>query len=396
MRISFLTLLICLILNLGVDFYLFRALMSDLRRQIWSHIQFWSACVLNSGLIVLMFLPFNSLSDGTIRVLMWILFLYISIYLAKYIFVFFDILSRLPSLWHKKRAKWVSLVGVALGVLIFFMMWWGALVTRYTIDVREVEVKIDNLPASFNGMRAVHISDLHVGTYGDDTTYVSKLVDRINALDPDVIFFTGDIVNRNAEELRAFVPVLSRLKAEVGIFSILGNHDYGDYETWPDEAAKTANLDTLVSLQERMGWRLLRNKTEWLVKDNDSIAVIGVENVGDPPFHTYGDMSKAYPDVKDSHTKILLSHNPAHWHKDVRDSENNIALTLAGHTHAMQFELFGLSPIALRYPEWGGLYKDDSGKHQIYVNVGIGTVGFPARIGSAAPEVTLITLRNGE
>ena len=136
----------------------------------------------------------------------------------------------------------------------------------------------------------------------------------------------------------------------------------------------------------------MRNESAWLVNEGDSIVLIGVENVGDPPFHTYGDLSKAYSNATDSHTKILMSHNPAHWHTDIRNSDNKIDLTLSGHTHGMQFEVFGWSPISLRYDEWSGLYIDER-NHQIYVNIGLGTVGFPARIG-ATPEITLITLQN--
>lgn len=273
-------------------------------------------------------------------------------------------------------------------------MWWGALFNRFALDVKPVEVTIPNLPESFNDYKIVQISDLHVGTFNTNTAYVEKVVNEINSLNPDLIVFTGDIVNRKTSELMPFIPILSRLHAKDGVISILGNHDYGDYASWKTEAAKQSNLQLMIDSQKRMGWKLLLNETEMINRGTDSIAIIGVENIGDPPFHSYGDLNKAYPTLDDSVTKILLSHNPAHWQADIRGNKDvNIPLTLSGHTHAMQFSMGKISPARLRYKYWGGLY-DDKGvtDNRLYVNIGVGTIGFPARIG-ATPEVTLITLK---
>ena len=209
-----------------------------------------------------------------------------------------------------------------------------------------------------------------------------------------MVLFTGDIVNRHTSELRPFVSTLSRIKAPV--YSVLGNHDYGDYYHWADATAKEANQQELYTLQREMGWQLLNNESRTLRRGNDSIVVIGVENIGDPPFPVYGDLDAAYPgDLDDPSFKILMSHNPAHWVEDIKDSpDKNIALTLAGHTHAMQVELFGLSPAAFRYDTWAGMYADTDSAHRLYVNIGLGEVGIPARIG-ATPEITQITLRSG-
>ena len=271
-------------------------------------------------------------------------------------------------------------------------MWWGALINRYNIDVNRVDVEIEGLPAAFDGYTIAQISDLHVGTYGYDTTYVAEVADVVNSLSPNMIAFTGDIVNRISSELEPFVGTLSQLKAPDGVYSILGNHDYGDYYNSPSDAQKQANLEHLCNLQKQMGWKMLNNAYDIVRRSNDSIAIIGVENVGDPPFHTYGDLDAAYPALDDPTTKILLSHNPAHWDNDIQDApDKNIALTLSGHTHAMQMCVFGWSPAAFRYPTWSGLYKDND-KHRLYVNIGIGEVAIPSRIG-ATPEITLITLR---
>ena len=180
----------------------------------------------------------------------------------------------------------------------------------------------------------------------------------------------------------------------MGVYSILGNHDYGDYFNWPNDSSKAANMELMDSLKAKMNWQLLRNQTAWLRCGSDSIALVGVENVGDPPFHIYGDLPASYPgSLSDDVFKILLSHNPAHWVADIKDNPSaQIALTLSGHTHAMQMEAFGISPAAFRYPTWGGMYSDSDSLRRLYVNIGIGEVGIPARIG-ATPEVTLFTLR---
>ena len=260
--------------------------------------------------------------------------------------------------------------------------------------MRQAEVPVVNLPESFDGMRIAHFSDLHIGTFGTDTAFVSLLVDSINGLQPDAIMFTGDIVNRRTDEIRPFVPVLRRLHAPMGVYAIMGNHDYGDYSYWPSAEAREKNLTDLYSAYDAMDIELLLNRTVWLRSaQGDSIAVIGVGNIGEPPFSAYGSLHEAYPHITDSATKILLTHNPRHWTDSIRpDATANVALTLSGHTHAMQMEIAGHSLSALRYDTWGGLYADPQGRRFIYVNIGGGTVGLPLRIG-ATPEITIITLR---
>ena len=310
------------------------------------------------------------------------------------------------------RVRWLATILTTLGTLLGFVftalkgpLWLVALFGGVATGVgsgllslgygeiyrnrppSEVDVEIPNLPAQFDNYKIAQISDFHVGTYGNDTSYVADVVEQVNALNPDLVVFTGDIVNSKTEELEPHVSPLSRLTAPDGVFSILGNHDYGDYSEWASPQAKQANRDRMIQLQKAMGWQLLNNETSIVYRGSDSIAVIGVENIGDPPFHVYGSLPKAYKNLNDSVTKILLSHNPAHWvdsisgHKDV-----NIPLTLSGHTHAMQMEILGWSPAEYRYRTWGGLYADENREHQLYVNIGVGTVGIPSRIG-ATPEI---------
>lgn len=325
------------------------------------------------------------------------LFGYMTVYSAKLVFVIFDLIASIPRLWHNNRLKWLTTTGLCVSIIWFVAVWWGALINRFNHQIVEQTVYIENLPSGFDGFRIIQISDLHVGTYGDDSSYLADMMSVINALHPDVVVFTGDIVNRHTRELAPHIEVLGRLKSRHGVFAILGNHDYGDYTDWESSQAKDANLSMLVKhIREDMGWKLLLNETAYLYADGDSIAVIGVENVGDPPFKTYGSLYKAYATPSDSVVKILLTHNPAHWVDSIRNSHDiNIPLTLSGHTHAMQMEVAGISPAALRYDTWGGLYDDTikgARHHQLYVNIGIGTVGLPMRIG-ATPEITILTLR---
>lgn len=387
-------LLTLLVFNGLVDWYIYRQLQRrSFNRKVLSRIQKWTALAFAALLLAAMIVPARSGSSDELVVKMWLLFAYFSIYIPKFIAGVFDIIGGLPRLWHKGRIPGMAWTGVVLAVVVFVCFWWGALVTRYDIDKKDVEVPVRGLPDAFDGYRVAQFSDLHVGTFGSDTAFVSKLVDEINALRPDAIVFTGDIVNRQSDEIHPFVKTLSRLEAPGGVYAILGNHDYGDYREWDSSEAKAANMEELYDAYRRAGIRLLLNETEWLRRGNDSIALIGVENIGDAPFPVYGSLSKAYPALDDSVAKILLTHNPAHWVDSIRDNDNlNVALSLAGHTHAMQVEVFGLSPASMRYETWGGMYADPTGTRKLYVNIGAGEVGVPMRIG-ATPEITLLTLR---
>lgn len=393
MRLPLIPTLILLLLALAVDFFIFR----HLRRKgspLWLRRAYIAVAVLTQGaLIYAAVMPKKSGSDQALTVLMWILFVYLSCYVSKIVYALFVLLrAGLQRLFHRPMRP-VEICGAVLGIAVFGLMWWSALVNRFRLDVRETDVSVPTLPAAFNGLRIVQISDIHTGTYGTDTTFLSRMVDRVNTLEPDIILFTGDIVNRHSDELRPFTGVLSRLSAPLGVWGVMGNHDYGDYYNWENEGAHRADADSLKALETRAGIHMLNNSHVWLRAGNDSIALIGVENIGDPPFPVYGSIDEAYPDIADSHFKILLSHNPAHWCDSISDNPDaNIALTLAGHTHAMQVELAGFSPAAWRYPAWGGLYTDSLGRH-LYVNIGLGTVAMPARIG-ATPEITLINLNN--
>ncbi len=395
MRMSFVIVIIFGLLALACDAYIYNMVRRTWPRRHWPRrLVLWSAVLLYAMMAVAVVMPWLSDADGTLCAMMWMLTVFISVYAAKFIFVIFALIARLPRLCKRRPWHGVTIAGGCLALLAFGLFWWGALINRFNLQVREVTVEIPSLPKSFDGLRIVQISDLHVGTYAGDASHLQMLVDTVNALHPDIILFTGDIVNRRSRELPPFIPVLSKLMAPMGVYAILGNHDFGDYTRWEGPDDQAADIATLEGYIADCGWKLLRNEHAWLRNGTDSIALVGVDNVGDPPFHVYGDLGKAYPTLADSVPKILLSHNPAHWCNSICDNPGiNIALTLSGHTHAMQAELLNLSPAALRYRTWGGLYTDRTGAHTLYVNIGYGTVGMPARIG-ATPEITVITLKS--
>ncbi len=382
------------VLGIAVDIYIYRRLRHNRAPR---GICIGSAVLAIIGalaLLTVIFMPKRSGDEGYLASVMYILYCYFCIYVPKYVFALFSLLRKLLIRITRRSCKWVSFTGAGLSLVIFIAMLWGMIGGRFTTDVRDVEVAVDGLPASFDGLRIVQISDFHVGSYLEDTTFVSRVVEQVNSLHPDLIVFTGDLVNRRSRELYPHMSPLSRLHAPLGVISIMGNHDYGDYFDWPDEESHLADADSLKAMQGRLGWRMLNNEHLWLVRGNDSLAVIGVENIGDPPFPVYGNLRRAYPTPSDSLPKILLSHNPAHWVDSIAGhSDMNIALTLSGHTHAMQMKAFGLSPAALRYETWGGMYDDEQGR-RLYVNIGLGEVAIPARIGSALPEITVITLKS--
>lgn len=393
MRMQWGPLIIALIINIATDYYIYRKLAKAFKSR-WVKS---SHCILSAVLfvyiIVAVALPRRTIDNSGLVTIMWMLYSYFTFYIPKYFAIIFYWLCRIPFFLKKAQSKIPAIIASIIGILIFFSMWWGNIVTRYDYDIKEVTLEFQNLPENFDGYRITQFSDLHLGSYAGDTTYVSQLVDVINKLNSDIIFFTGDLVNRQTDEAYPFTNVLSKLKAHDGVCSILGNHDYGDYKKWKSPEEKIENNLDMARLQARIGWKLMNNCATTVTRGNESIAIIGVENWGEPPFSQYGNLKMAYPDLKDDKFKILLSHNPKHWRGEVL-SMSNIDLMLSGHTHAMQMELdlFGLrlSPAAWIYPEWGGVYRQQ--EQVLYVNIGIGEVAIPARLG-ATPEITVITLK---
>ena len=278
-------------------------------------------------------------------------------------------------------------IGLVLAVVSFFNILYGTLAGITRFDTKEVEYRSANIPEGFDGYRIVQISDIHIGSWQGNPEPIKQLVDLVNGQKPDLIVFTGDLVNQQSHELDGFQEILSQLYAPDGVYSILGNHDYGSYYHWQSPKAEIANLDYLIRQQKAMGWKLLNNEHDILHHKGDSIALIGVENDGEPPFSQFADLPQAMQGTEGMF-QILLSHNPTHWRREVLP-QSDISLMLAGHTHAMQGILFGHSLAELIYPEWRGMYYE--GKRALYVNIGIGYVGLPFRFG-AWPEITVLKL----
>ncbi len=290
------------------------------------------------------------------------------------------------------RSVFLSWLGVGIGGGLISSLVYG-FSNKYNYQIRRLPLSYNNLPSSFRGLKIVQISDIHSGSF-DNKNAVEKGVQMILDLKPDLILFTGDLINDRASEMTGYQEVFSRLKAPMGVFSTLGNHDYGDYVKWPSEEAREQNLEHLKKLQADMGWRLLMNEHVVLQRDGQEIALIGIENwSAKKRFPKNGKMWKAYPGAEKYPFKILMSHDPSHWDAEVRPNYGDIDLTLAGHTHGMQFGIeipgFKWSPVKYVYNQWAGLYEE--GKQKLYVNRGYGFIGYPGRVG-ILPEITLIEL----
>ena len=297
----------------------------------------------------------------------------------------------------------VALVAMLFGAsfkMVFFRGLWfmlfpwlawlyGTLVERNRFRVKRTEIVSQVLPSSFDGYRIVHISDMHLMSFAGRERALERAVGKINALEPDLIAFTGDLVTLGPEELDGLQDILSAMKARDGVYAVLGNHDYSEYRRHDSQQAKRESLEVLKRRIREMGWQLLLNENHSIVRGEDKLSVIGVENIsGNRSFRTYGNFQQARIGA-DGAYKILLSHDPSHWRAEVV-GKSDVDLTLSGHTHAMQISLLGWSPSSLMYDEYRGLYNQ--GEQYLYVNTGLGQTAVNARFG-ATPEITLITLK---
>ncbi|MFY9150433.1 MAG: metallophosphoesterase [Prolixibacteraceae bacterium] len=291
------------------------------------------------------------------------------------------------------RYTFISQTALFLGAALTSGLTYG-MTRRYSYKIRRVQVKLNDLPDEFKGLKIAQISDIHSGSF-DNPEAVSEGVASIMNEKPDLILFTGDLVNNRAEEIVPYIEVFKALEAPLGVFSVLGNHDYGDYVSWPSDEAKRQNLDRLKQHHAAMGWRLLLNEHVILERSNQQLALIGIENWGARGFTKYGDLKKAVAGLENTAVpvKILLSHDPSHWDAQVRQDHPDISLTLSGHTHGMQFGIeipgFQWSPVQYLYKQWAGLYQEQN--QYLYVNRGFGFLGYQGRLG-ILPEITMIEL----
>lgn len=286
----------------------------------------------------------------------------------------------------------IPVIGLLAGFLPFFVIIYAIFKALYRFKMHHLHIKMDSLPANFNKLRIIHISDLHLGSFNFRYHILDRAVTLINDHKPDFIFFTGDLVNNFAWELKGWAEVMGKMKAKQGKFAVLGNHDYGDYSSWETPDLKKSNFESIKYFYKKIGFILLQNEASIIRKEQDEIAIIGVENWGNPPFKKYGDLKKSLEQVKHIPSKILLSHDPTHWAEEVV-KQTDIALTLSGHTHGMQagvnLKNKQWSPIKYKYKHWAGLHKE--GRQYLNVNRGLGWLGFPGRLGMR-PEITCIDI----
>jgi len=366
------------------------------------NIIYWGLTLLMIAALVRAGLTFRNQRDPEVfRRITLVLGIFLMYFLPKLIFNLFQLAGDLSAgivwLFHREAGmdrirSFFIIPGAVAGILL--LAGFGAGMIRGVTNIKIVreEIVIPGLPAPFSGVRVVQISDFHLAGFHHRPDHIKKVVGQVNGLRPGMILFTGDMVHNFAEEMDPFMEILRSLKAPLGKFAILGNHDYGAYYRWNSEEEKAANLAKVKSQIREAGFDLLLDEHRTITLDGAAIQLVGVENWGKAPMPQEGDLERAMAGTDPSAVKILLSHDPHHWFMHVR-GRKDIPLTLAGHTHGFQFGFeigkFKWSPSAWMYEHWAGLLKENG--QQLYVNRGIGYTGFPGRVG-IRPEITLITL----
>jgi uncharacterized protein len=402
-----------------IDFYAFQAVRFAVRKQSKSVIRLVNITYLAFSVLSYSIIILTQVSDyenwntyfRTYSFALIVIFIPVKFILS--FFVLFDDIVRLIRWIIKKisgfnkpkqekiipgkpisRSSFIVKTGLILTAIPFFSLIFG-LANAYKYKIRRLKLELPDLPGSFDGFKIVQISDIHTGSFLNSEP-LARAVDMINGEKPDVVFFTGDLVNNKHDEALPYTEVLGGIKGKYGVFSTFGNHDYGDYYKWKNKEDKENDILALKDIHRKMGWNLLWDEHRHIEKDGEKITVIGVQNCSGHGFHTYGSLEKATKDIEYSPVNILLSHDPSHWDQEVNKQYPHIDLTLSGHTHGMQFGVeipgFKWSPVQYIYKEWAGLYKQKS--QYLYVNRGLGFIGYPGRVG-ILPEITVIELVKG-
>lgn len=294
------------------------------------------------------------------------------------------------------RRKFLSQLALGVATIPFASLLYGMYQGKYNYKVLKYTLFFEDLPSSFDGYKITQISDIHSGSF-DNQKKIAYAIDLINEQESDSVLFTGDLVNNLASEMDPWISTFSNIKAKDGVFSVLGNHDYGDYVAWENDDAKRINLEDLKNVHSKMGWDLLLNENRFIEKNGERMAFVGVENWGSGGFKKNGDLDKAGSGLKPEDFKVLLSHDPSYWQEKIKNDPNNYQLTLSGHTHGMQFGIeipgwFKWSPVQYRYENWAGIYEE-FGRY-INVNRGFGYLAYPGRVG-IWPEISVIELKRG-
>jgi predicted MPP superfamily phosphohydrolase len=376
----------------------------------WVHYLFIVVAVLVAGNFIYQFSlgsegrvlnPAKSYAFGLLLAFMSINLVLVPVLIGEDIIrVFFGLYDKLfatkEAFYMPSRRKFISTIALGLAAIPFASLLYGMYKGKYRFRVLDYVLHFEDLPEAFDGYKITQISDIHSGSF-DNRQKIEYGINLINKQQSDVILFTGDMVNNKATEMLPWKDLFGSLKAKDGVFSILGNHDYGDYVNWNSKEEKAQNLEDLKQVQKEMGYKLLLNESYFLERNGERIAIVGVENWGKGGFKKAGDLKKAAEQVNAEDFKILMTHDPSHWEAEVVNDDYHYHLTLSGHTHGMQFgiEIPGWikwSPIKYRYKQWAGIYKE-LGQY-INVNRGFGYLGYPGRVG-IWPEVTVITLKKG-
>ena len=400
-------LIIFIIVYLLVDLYAFQVLKSLTKNQ-WVYIGFAALSLLVLGNFIYHIVTYDSsqvvhssraLAIGLLLVLFIPKLIVIPFVfgedIVRFIIASYQKLFGTAQEFHlASRRKFVSTLALTVAAIPFTSLLYGMYRGKYNYQVLHHELEFEDLPTEFDGYQITHISDIHCGSL-DDKNAIAYAVDLINEQESEVILFTGDLVNDRAEEINVWKDQFSKLTAKDGVFSVLGNHDYGDYVRWNSQTERAQNFEKLKALQGEMGWKLLLNESHRIEKDGAHIHLVGVENWGEGGFIKAGDINKAAASVSTADFKIVMSHDPSHWSAQLLSHPKNFQLTLSGHTHGMQFgiEIPGLikwSPVKYRYEHWAGIYEH--GKKVINVNRGFGFIGYPGRVG-IWPEISVITLK---
>ncbi|GAB1346730.1 metallophosphoesterase [Cloacibacterium normanense] len=386
-----------------IEIYVYQAIR-NITTNNYIRIGYWVFTLLAYGIILYWILTFNKASRDhqQIQLMVSAMMIFVLPKLLSVIFLLIGDFTRFIEFGFKyftanenyfpERRKFISTTALAAAGIFSALAIDGIIFGKYRHTVRKVKLRFKNLPESFKGYKIVQISDVHSGSFFNPQK-LQKAINLINEQDADVVLFTGDMVNNYADEFKPFIPLFKSIKAKDGKFSILGNHDYGDYGAWNSREEKAQNIPTLKNYQAEAGFKLLRNENIALEKNGEKIYLLGVENWGIKPFPQYGDLDKALKGVPEDAIKVLMSHDPTHFDEVVKKHKTNVHLTLSGHTHGMQFGLdlknIKWSPVKFKYKKWADLYESE-GKY-LYINRGFGVIAYPGRVG-INPEITVIEL----
>lgn len=410
------TFIVLVLFFLVVDYYLFQAILTVSKGfdPVWKNViryGFWSLTILS--ITALSWWTFVDPYKFSPSIRNWIMVGLFGTYLSKVfgiLVVFIDDIQRgvrwVISLFSKSdapsttetangipRSEFLAKAAIIATAVPFTAMAYGIISGAHDYRIRRKTVYLPNLPKAFDGMKIGQLSDIHSGSFFNRTA-VKGGVEMFMKEKPDVILFTGDLVNNEASEVKEYIDIFNKLKAPLGVYSVTGNHDYGDYKRWSSVQQKQNNFNDLITSHKLLGFDLLMNEHRYIEQGGEKIAILGVENWGGRGFAKYGKMDLATQNIHEAPVKILLSHDPSHWDAQVRPSYKDIDLTFAGHTHGFQFGVelgdFKWSPSQYVYKQWAGLYTE--GNQHLYVNRGFGYLGYPGRIG-IPPELTIIELK---